>query len=130
MPEMIRSYDEIMAEKRADAVFVKFRNPSGSRLRRSQENPDVSLILDWLKEHQVDYELAMPPGLLEGYSGFYALHFPTLEDPRYHRFLNAFETDDGNSLRPESYTIFIVSKEGWLKAGGPERLASSNDPDD
>src|SRR5690349_9163115 len=108
VPTLIRPVSEILAERQADTLFVQFKASKGRRLRSSSDNSDASAIFEWLDARSIKYELACPDGHLEGYTGLYAIHFPTLTNPLYLKFLNEFETSDGKSKKPTSYVLLIA----------------------
>lgn len=108
MPQLIRSMVEIIRERKADTLFVKFKKKGPSPfLLGPDENADIKRMLDWLEINSINYEMASPPGHFEGYTGLYAIYFSTMSGELYELFLDTFETKEGVSKTPESYFLII-----------------------
>ena len=116
MPILIREITEILEERQADTLFVQFKASKGRSLRAPSDNSDASAIFEWLEEHDIRYELSCPDGHLEGFTGLYAIHFPSLTDSQYLEFLAEFETSDGKSKKPNSCVLLIAKYDAWQSA--------------
>lgn len=116
MPTLIREISEILAERQADTLFVRFKATNGRYLRTASDNADTGTIFAWLDARGIRHELSCPDGHLEGYTGLYAIHLPSLSDPLYLKFLDEFETTDGKSKKPDSYVLLIARFDAWRSA--------------
>ncbi len=128
MPRLVRTFNQFMAEEKKDALFIKFYPtlPTRERFRSMgsdlRSNLDIDAVFAWLDAEGVQAETIMPPGLLAGNPGFFAIHFSSLKEDLYLRFLAAFETADGNSANPDLYQLYTYQYDFWLNNGGPEDL--------
>jgi len=119
MPMLIRTVDEIMGEAKRDMLFVKFGSPPFFRSRKSRAARRKHL--SWFDAAGLAYELAAPPGWLDGDPDCFAVHFEGIHDPRIAAYSATFENDEGKSLDPEAYRMVIISYRDWLGQSEPER---------
>ena len=106
MPALIKTIDEIVQERSRDVYWLRFAHglfADRDALHRAKEDQ-----LAWFADNGLEYQTAAPKGWLEGNPGCYAVFFDGADDLRLHAYSSKFEQQDGGSLQPNMYQMYLV----------------------
>ena len=120
MVMLIKNTDEYLYEKKRDLLILEIRHRESGRFSIDRENQVVKNIGDkhikWFDERGIKTFHTCPTGLLCGWMGHYYFDIDT-RSSIIEEYSKEFENDQGQSLHPEEYQMFILNYDEWVNNG-------------
>lgn len=124
---LIRSMDEIMSKNKKNTWFVLEEREFGFPAQRSENKVARSQILQWLEAYSIKWQRAMPPGMIEGDPGIYALTLPRVSRSILVSIQIEIKRINDHKQGEALLTLSLYRYRDWLRDGGPERLREGSE---
>jgi len=116
---LIRTIDQIIAERKQDILLVEFRPAlTSDALLKTDRQRQFDRHVEWFEANGLAYELAAPRGWMGGDPAILAVHFDGRNDPRIASYSAEFEDESGRSLAPGEYQMVVLPYDAWCRRNG------------